>query len=90
MDAAAQAEFLRVEVRPQALEWIFTVACGLDFRESADNLAFPETDTTVFRARIARAARDMLSAGLSKRAARFADALAQRFGGDWRRAAQYR
>ena len=89
-DRSAQQRFEDAEVRPQALEGIFTVAGGLDFRESADNIAFPETDTTVFRARIARAARDMLSAGLSKRAARFADALAQRFGGDWRRAAQYR
>ncbi|WP_078083937.1 elongation factor P hydroxylase [Microbulbifer mangrovi] len=36
--ATQQAEFERVEVKPQALEWIFSVACGLRFRVSADNL----------------------------------------------------
>lgn len=33
-----QKEFERVEVAPQALEWIFSVACGVKFRISADNL----------------------------------------------------
>ncbi|HEY7884010.1 MAG TPA: elongation factor P hydroxylase, partial [Cellvibrionaceae bacterium] len=34
-----QQEFERVEVRPQALEWLFAEAVGLRFRVSADNLA---------------------------------------------------
>lgn len=33
-----QAEFERVEVKPQALEWILSVSAGLPFRVSADNL----------------------------------------------------
>lgn len=38
-NAEQQAEFERVEVKPQALEWIFSVACGVMFRVSVDNLA---------------------------------------------------
>ncbi len=37
--ADQQAEFERVEVRPQALEWLFSRAAGVRFRPSADNLA---------------------------------------------------
>jgi len=37
-DGTQQAEFERVEARPQALEWIFSDACGFDFHLSADNL----------------------------------------------------
>jgi elongation factor P hydroxylase len=34
-----QSVFERAETRPQALEWMFSVACGQRFRISADNLA---------------------------------------------------
>ncbi len=33
-----QSLFERVEIKPQALEWIFSQACGLKFRVSLDNL----------------------------------------------------
>jgi len=33
-----QKEFELVEVKPQALEWLFTEACGIKFRLSVDNL----------------------------------------------------
>ena len=33
-----QNEFERVEVKPQALEWLFSEACGIKFRLSVDNL----------------------------------------------------
>ena len=33
-----QSEFEKVEIRPQALEWILTAACNRKFRISADNL----------------------------------------------------
>lgn len=35
---AQQADFERVEVKPQAIEWLFSRACGIRFRVSADNL----------------------------------------------------
>lgn len=37
--AAEQAEFERVEVRPQAYEWILNMAAGRRFHFSADNLS---------------------------------------------------
>jgi|GEM_PF-19245 len=33
-----QREFELVEVKPQAIEWLFTEACGIKFRLSVDNL----------------------------------------------------
>ena len=33
-----QAEFFKVEVKPQALEWAFSLAAGIPFRLSIDNL----------------------------------------------------
>ena len=33
-----QAEFERVEAKPQAIEWILSDACAFDFHLSADNL----------------------------------------------------
>jgi len=35
---AKQREFEVVEVKPQALEWLFAEACGIRFRLSVDNL----------------------------------------------------
>ena len=35
---AQQQAFERVEVKPQALEWLFNLCCGHRFRISADNL----------------------------------------------------
>jgi len=37
-DDSQQAEFYRVEVKPQALEWAFSLACNYTFRVSIDNL----------------------------------------------------
>ncbi|MCL6271028.1 elongation factor P hydroxylase [Sansalvadorimonas sp. 2012CJ34-2] len=36
--AEQQKEFERVEVEPQALEWVLSACCNLRFRVSADNL----------------------------------------------------
>jgi elongation factor P hydroxylase len=33
-----QSEFFRFEVRPQALEWVFSRRCGIEFAVSVDNL----------------------------------------------------
>lgn len=43
--AAQQQAFERVEVKPQALECLFTLACGQSFQVSQDNL-FAEFDTS--------------------------------------------
>jgi elongation factor P hydroxylase len=36
--AEKQREFEQVEIKPQAIEWILTKACGRDFNISTDNL----------------------------------------------------
>ena len=38
-DEQTQAEFEKVEVKPQALEWIFTQSLGQEFFLSTDNLS---------------------------------------------------
>ncbi len=43
--AAQQQAFERVEIKPQALECLFTLACGRHFQVSQDNL-FADFDTS--------------------------------------------
>lgn len=43
--AAQQQAFERVEIKPQALECLFTLACGRQFQVSQDNL-FADFDTS--------------------------------------------
>ena len=47
-DAAQQAEFEKVEVKPQAIEWILHQCCNKPFHLSLDNLHLPEQDSSVF------------------------------------------
>lgn len=77
-DAQAQQEFLRVEARPQALEWIFSQAAGLDFRLSLDNLDAPPSpaDVHAFALAVDSAAGGYRERGLPPRARLFFDALA--------------
>ena len=44
--AAQQQAFERVEIKPQALECLFTLACGRHFQVSQDNL-FADFDTSI-------------------------------------------
>lgn len=79
-DDAAQRWFEFVEARPQALEWILSVAAGVPFRVSCDNFSrSAQSDESVdaFRAAVRAAAHDLIAAGLPKRAERFAAALSR-------------
>ncbi|WP_299591615.1 elongation factor P hydroxylase [uncultured Microbulbifer sp.] len=82
--AEQQAEFERVEVKPQALEWIFSVACGMKFRVSADNLDAGLGPSEDFKRNIWAQAQHYCEQGANargiNRAVRFARALAQAFG----------
>ncbi|WP_439651348.1 elongation factor P hydroxylase [Microbulbifer guangxiensis] len=78
--AEQQRLFERVEVKPQALEWIFSRACGLRFRVSADNLAQGLGPSDAFRTAIFEQVRDYCRRGLPDRAGQFATALASEFG----------
>ena len=80
-NARQQAEFERVEARPQALEWLFSEACGLVFRPSIDNLNGAVIDSTGFVHAIAAAARDYCEWGLPARARVFHAALCARRSG---------
>ncbi len=81
-DAAEQAQFERVEVRPQALECLFTVACGLRFRPSVDNLGAPELDQGRFADAIHAQVLAYCERGLPIRAEQFRRALCGLYGID--------
>lgn len=74
---AQQAEFEVVEVKPQALEWIFSQAAGLRFKPSLDNLNNPLEISTEFYQKLVAQAEAYLQQGLAGRAAEFAAALSE-------------
>jgi len=71
-----QAEFEQVEVKPQALEWLLSVAAGLAFRVSADNLEAELGASEAFKDAIHKQVLDYITGGLSDRVAALVDALA--------------
>lgn len=78
--AEFQLEFEKAEVCPQALEWIFSTACGQQFHLSRDNHG-PEGQQSDFdfASAVVAQARKFCRAGLPKRAEIFASALAEEF-----------
>ncbi len=79
-DAAAQAEFLRVEVRPQALEALFCAACHHPFRVSLDNLDGDPGDEARFAADVQALAQELHRRGPPARAKLWIDALTRFYG----------
>ncbi|MCC2605906.1 elongation factor P hydroxylase [Planctobacterium marinum] len=63
-----QAAFEKVEVKPQALEWCFSVACGLKFRVSTDNLNGAPVDRFAFQDKVLHQVEFYLQQGLPARA----------------------
>lgn len=74
-DARRQAEFERVEARPQAIEYAFSRAAGSRFRVSADNLSGIDVDIAGFERKVIEALRRYEQNGFPPRAARFIAAL---------------
>lgn len=74
-DADQQRAFEAAERRPQALEWIFSEACGFDFHLSADNLDGGFGPSASFTAAVEAEKARFESEGLPARAARFHAAL---------------
>lgn len=74
-DACAQRAFEKVEARPQALEWIFSLALGIGFVPSRDNFDVPASRS--FDRRIRCEVNAFIDAGLPDRAALFATSLAE-------------
>lgn len=73
--AAQQQAFEQVEVKPQALEWLFCQAAGHPFRVSLDNLSGEMTDPMPFKQRVVAQVQDYLGNGIPERPARFIDVL---------------
>ena len=77
-----QQAFELAESKPQALEWLFSRACGYRFCLSADNLDGFDgqvPDSSHFRQRVFEQARLWQRHGLPPRAARFFQALSHEF-----------
>jgi elongation factor P hydroxylase len=70
-----QRAFMEVEVRPQALEFIFSQAAAYPFYLSMDDFSTSEKDKNKFAESIAQQAKKYCQSGLSKRAGIFVKAL---------------
>ena len=73
---AEQKKFEQVEIKPQAIEWAFSVAANKAFRISTDNLNGAEPDTKAFTLNVHQQVLHYLRDGFPPRAALFIDALA--------------
>lgn len=82
--AAQQRAFEQVEVKPQALEWLFSSACGIRFCVSADNLSSDDTEAKGASVDFLRAVECQAIAycteGLAERAHAFVTALSDFYG----------
>lgn len=74
-----QAQFLKAEVKPQALECILSAACGYRFQISIDNLNGEESDINTFKQALNEQVRKYCEQGLPSRAEIFHKALCQFF-----------
>ncbi len=89
-DKEQQTAFEQVEVKPQALEWLFSVAAGFRFHISVDNLSgIGAVDEAGFRRNVRAQANRYLKEGLPARADQFLRTLktfygtADRFAAAW-------
>jgi elongation factor P hydroxylase len=81
-DESLQKDFERVEVKPQAIEWHFALACQRPFRISNDNLSLQPGSSDGFVEAVCEQARSYATEGLPARARQFRAALALNFGGE--------
>jgi elongation factor P hydroxylase len=80
-NVAQQREFERLEVKPQALEWLLHIACGLRFRVSLDNLGEDAGNGNAFKDQVYQQACNNLRQGVNARARQLYDALRAAYGG---------
>lgn len=78
-DAAQQAEFEKVEIKPQAVEWGLCVAAGFKFNVSTDNLNGAEPDRESFKRNVKAQVDIYLEKGFPTRAAQFMRVLAAHY-----------
>ena len=75
-----QRTFEQVEVKPQAMEWIFSVAAGQPFNISTDNLSADIGASDGFINLVVQQAGEWCTSPMPARAAVFTRALAESFG----------
>ena len=75
-----QKQFEQVEIKPQAIEWAFSVAANKPFRVSTDNLNGAEPDTKAFTLNVYKQVMRYLRDGFPPRAALFIKLLAEFYG----------
>ena len=82
-NTAQQKKFYNVEVKPQALEYLFSCAAHYPFRVSTDNLqSDPSGDEKNFEMQVYRQAKAYLHTGMPQRALIFYQALQNFYGGE--------
>lgn len=75
-DHSAQKRFFQVEIKPQALEWVFADAAEVPFQCSVDSFAdIPAAWIEEFKISVESQKKKYLKNGLSSRAARFRNVL---------------
>lgn len=70
-----QKQFQLAEVKPQAMEWLFSMATRYQFQFSVDNLNGEATETDEFKQAVYQQVLRYCEQGLPSRAQRFFDAL---------------
>lgn len=78
-DAQQQAEFEKVEIKPQAIEWLLSTAAGFPFQVSADNLSGEQSDRFAFQEKVHQQVLLYLEKGIPARTQLFIDALRQTY-----------
>lgn len=70
-----QARFEQVELKPQAIEWAFSLAANIKFNVSADNLSGCGSDWRAFRIKVRAQLLQYFEHGFPVRAQQFIDTL---------------
>ncbi len=78
--SSQQELFQSVEVKPQAMEWILSMAAGSPFRVSIDNLNGSEADTAAFKQAVYEQVKVYCEKGLPLRADLFRRSLCAFYG----------
>ncbi|GKT11248.1 MAG: elongation factor P hydroxylase [Thiomicrorhabdus sp.] len=77
--AEVQREFEKVEVKPQALEWMFSQSAGFKFYFSADNLSGGEGASVEFQEAVLKQVQTYLKDGIPQRALTWSNCLIEQF-----------
>lgn len=74
-DPSQQAQFETVEVKPQAVEYAFSLASNITFRVSIDNLKGGQTSSEKFERAVEQQLARFVQSGFNARTQRFLEAL---------------